>query len=177
MNYSPQVNRREAMLTKSLSFHQESFSPKCPSEDEDMIYIVDEMDSSNSNSPNHLGSVGGGGAMAMTRSYHEDVMYYGMSGSTTASMRPKNKLEVKIYSAEYKSDKCFKSESENNALTYVSFVQGIGQSGYCYHSQSFEQSENILKTPFRETSVSLLRVCTTYYTLLGSNMQVLKFLL
>ncbi|ODM99516.1 hypothetical protein Ocin01_07160 [Orchesella cincta] len=81
---SPKVNRREAMMTKSLSFHQESFSPKCVSEDEDMIYIVDEMDSSHSNSPNHLGG--------MTRSYHEDVMYYGMPHSTP--IRPKNKLEA-----------------------------------------------------------------------------------
>lgn len=72
------------MMTKSLSFHQESYSPKAGSEDEDMIYIVDEMDSSHSNSPNHLG---------MTRSYHEDVMYYGMPNSGP-SLRPKNKLEV-----------------------------------------------------------------------------------
>ncbi|CAL8110728.1 unnamed protein product [Orchesella dallaii] len=81
---SPKVHRREAMMTKSLSFHQESFSPKCVSEDEDMIYIVDEMDSSHSNSPNHLGG--------MTRSYHEDVMYYGMPHSNP--IRPKNKLEA-----------------------------------------------------------------------------------
>lgn len=76
-------------MTKSLSFHQESYSPKCASEDEDMIYIVDELDSSHSNSPNHLS---GGGSM--TRSYHEDVMYYGMSSS--AAMRPKNKVEVNV---------------------------------------------------------------------------------
>lgn len=78
------------MMTKSLSFHQESFSQKCPSEDDDMIYIVDEMDSSNSNSPNHLT---GGGLSGMTRSYHEDT-FYGMS-NPTAAVRPKNKLEVR----------------------------------------------------------------------------------
>lgn len=98
MGNSPKVNRREAMMTKSLSFHQESYSPKCASEDEDMIYIVDEMDSSHSNSPNHLS---GGN---MTRSYHEDVMYYGMSSS--AAMRPKNKVEVNVSTIILLAKKC-----------------------------------------------------------------------
>ncbi|XP_021963962.1 putative GPI-anchored protein pfl2 isoform X2 [Folsomia candida] len=75
-----------AFLSKSMSFHSEhQFPIKCPSEEEDMIYVVDEIDSSHSNSPIHI---------PMSRSSHEDGHYYGMS-SSHSSIRPKsNKLEA-----------------------------------------------------------------------------------
>lgn len=67
-------------MIKSTSFHG-GYSG-IHSEEDDIMYVVDEMESSHSNSPNHL---------VMSRSLHEDGIYYGISHP---SLRPKNKLEA-----------------------------------------------------------------------------------
>jgi hypothetical protein len=78
-------------MSKSISFQMENTFPKGHSEEEDMIYVVDEVDSSHSNSPIHIPM-----NPRSSHSSHEDSNYYGASHSHS-SLRPKNKLEVSFF--------------------------------------------------------------------------------
>lgn len=131
VNFHSLSNQSTSFMSRSMSFHSENqFPTKCPSEEEDMIYVVDEMDSSHSNSPIHI---------PMTqRPSHEDGNYYaGMnshSPHSNSSVRPKNKLEVRdlIYLAKFTVHGCL--------FHLIIFHIGFGQLGYFNNSQPIKQS-------------------------------------
>ncbi len=68
-------------MEESASFHRGSFN--IGNSYEDLSFVVDEIESSHSNSPTHN---------AMSRSVHESSFYGGMPHAS--SPRSKNKLEV-----------------------------------------------------------------------------------
>ena len=82
--FSP-INQNSPVMAKSSYFHRGSFN--MGNSYEDLSYVVDEMESSHSNSPTHN---------LMSRSMHEDSVYCGIPHSPNSSLRPKNKLEVCI---------------------------------------------------------------------------------